>query len=78
MTKLISSYDSEDIYRLDMLNKSFARIKTPDFSFLNHTCVQVKNDVYAISFRKTLVTRIQNLLDPGKSVLLTELDSLNQ
>ena len=78
MTKLISSYDSEDIYRLDMLNKSFARIKTPDFSFFNHTSVQVKNDVYAISFRKTLVTQIQNLLDAGKSVLLTELDSLNQ
>ena len=41
-----------------MLNKRFAKVKTPYFSFVNRTSVQIRHDVYAISFSHTQVTKI--------------------
>ena len=61
----------------DMLNRKFERVQIPEFDFQNHSMIQIESAVYATSFEKTLVSRIENLLGQTENIEIKTLCSLN-
>ena len=75
---LITKYNSNAIYKCDWLNRKYEKIETPLFNFRNHTTVQIEDDIFAISFEKLEVTKIEDLLQQLKGLQTTTLGSLNK
>ena len=75
-TKLITSHESEEVFKCDLLSRKFEKVKAPGFSFMEQSSVQVGEDLYATSFDKCTVTQIKNLLDMEKEIEFNTLASL--
>lgn len=65
---LITSPDQNFIYKCDFLNKDYQKMRVDGIDFRDHTSVQVKTELYAISFADLQITRIENLLNKIKAV----------